>query len=199
MLASITPLGERGRHSQWAVTISAFVLAAIVAGAAVGAALGGLGATLLPGGWHADGRLTAAGVLLLIALALDLAPPKYNAVPGPRRQVDERWLDRYRGWVYGLGYGAQLGVGVATVVTSAATYVMLACALLAADARRGALIVGVYGAVRGLTPLLAARVRAPDQLVALHVRLQRARPAVDRAAATLLGAAAAFALVVGLS
>jgi len=196
MLASITPLGERGRHSHWVVTISAFVLAATVAGAAVGAALGVLGAVVLPAGWHADGRLAAAGVLLVIALALDLGPP---AVPGPRRQVDERWLDRYRGWVYGLGYGAQLGVGIATVVTSAATYVMLACALLAADAGRGALIVGVYGAVRGLTLLLAARVRAPDQLVALHARLKRARPAVERAAALLLGAAAVLALVVGLS
>jgi hypothetical protein len=199
MLASITPLGERGRHSHWAVTISAFVLAATAAGAATGAALGALGGAILPHGWHAHPRLVAAGVLLVIALALDLSPPGHNSVPGPRRQVDERWLDRYRGWVYGLGYGAQLGVGVATVVTSTATYVALACALLSANAGRGALIVGVYGAVRGLTPLLAARVRAPDQLLALHARLQRARPAVDRAAAVLLGVAAVLALAVGLS
>jgi hypothetical protein len=54
----------------------------------------------------------------LVALALDLSP---RPVPGPRRQVDDRWRDQYRGWVYGLGYGVQLGVGVTTIVSSAAT------------------------------------------------------------------------------
>ena len=196
MLASITPLGERGRHSHWAVTISAFVLAATGAGAAAGAVLGALGNVVLPAGWHADSRLVAAGALLIAALALDVVATR---VPGPRRQVDERWLDRYRGWVYGLGYGAQLGVGIVTVVTSAATYVTLACALLSANVGRGAVIVGVYGAVRGLTPLLAAGVGTSEQLVALHARLQRAHPAVDRGAAGLLGAAAVVALATALS
>ena len=46
-------------------------------------------------------------------LAVDLSN---RTVPGPRRQVDERWLDRYRGWVYGVGYGSQLGLGIVTVV-----------------------------------------------------------------------------------
>jgi hypothetical protein len=198
MLASITPLGERGRHSHWAVTMTAFVLAATAAGAAFGAVLGGIGSAVLPEAWHAHARLVVAGVLLVVALALDLAGGR-GPIPGPRRQVDERWLDRYRGWVYGLGYGAQLGVGIATVVTSAATYVALACALLSARSGSGALIVGSYGALRGLTPLLAAGVRAPDQLLALHVRLRRARPATDRAAAAVIGAAAILALAIGLS
>ena len=87
--------------------------------------------------------------------------------PGPRRQVDERWLDAYRGWVYGLGYGAQLGAGVTTVVTSAATYVALLAALLSADAGRGALILGVYGAIRGLTPLAGRRRAQPGAAAAL--------------------------------
>jgi sulfite exporter TauE/SafE len=196
MLASITPLGERGRHSHFAVTVTAFALGATTAGALLGAALGALGG-LLPGGFSGDARLAGAAVALLIALALDLT--RAGAVPGPRRQVDERWLDRYRGWVYGLGYGAQLGLGVLTVVTSAATYVALLAALLTGSIATGALIVGLYGALRGLTPLLATRVRTPAQLVALHGRLERAEPVTARAGALALGAAAIAGLVLGLS
>ena len=58
-------------------------------------------------------------------------------LPGPRRQVDERWLHRYRGWVYGAGFGVQLGLGVATVVTTSAVYVMLAAAVLTGTAAGG--------------------------------------------------------------
>ena len=34
------------------------------------------------------------------------------------------WLGRYRSWVYGLGFGVQLGAGVTTVVVSSAVYVV---------------------------------------------------------------------------
>ena len=95
------------------------------------AALLGAAGGLLLGGAPEDARLVVLAGALLGAIALDLRP---GAAPGPRRQVNERWLDQYRGWVYGLGYGAQLGVGVSTVVTSAATYVALLAAFLAAGA-----------------------------------------------------------------
>jgi len=194
MLASITPLGERGRQSHWTVTVTAFALGATAAAAAAGALLGALG-TLLPHGLSGHARVAVIAVALLAALALDLGG---RAVPGPRRQVDERWLNRYRGWVYGLGYGSQLGLGVVTVITSAATYVTLLCALLAGPGA-GALVVGVYGALRGLTPLLAARVRTPGQLVALHARLGRAEPGTARAGAAVLAAGVVLGLVVVLS
>ena len=100
-------------------------------------------------------------------------------MPGPRRQVDERWLDRYRGWVYGLGYGSQLGLAVTTVVSSAATYVALVAALESASAADGAIILGCFGAVRGLTPLAAARVRSQRQLLDLHRGLARWRAPVQ--------------------
>src|SRR5579884_2229753 len=170
MLASITPLGERGRHSHWALTIAAFAIGALAAAVAAGA------------------LLVAAA---LVALALDARP---RAVPGPRRQVNERWLDEYRGWVYGLGFGAQLGVGVSTIVTSAATYVGLLAAFLAGDPLRGALIMACYGAVRGLTPLASARVRTPDGLVLLLGRLDRGRGAAARVTTGSLAVVAALAL-----
>src|SRR5947209_1935186 len=154
MLASITPLGERGRRQRWGVTVTAFVIGATAAGAALGALLGAVGTGL-------DRRLIVPATA--IALLLDAT----RRVPGPGRQVNERWLDEYRGWVYGLGFGAQLGVGVTTVVSSAATYLALIATFLAAKPWSGALIMGCYGAIRGLTPLAGAGVRSPDRLVAL--------------------------------
>jgi hypothetical protein len=168
MLASITPLGERGRHSRWSVTVAAFLIGATAAGAALGALLGAVGSVLV-GGLDAHLRLAVFAVLAGGALVLELSPV---SVPGPRRQVDSRWLDEYRGWVYGAGYGAQLGVGVVTIVSSAATYLALAAALLSASVTSGALIVGLFGAARGLQPLAAGGVRRPEQLLALHDRLR---------------------------
>ncbi len=202
MLASITPLGERGRQAHWGVTITAFALGAAGAGALAGAGAGAVGeiaSRALAGGGAArasdalgaHSRLAVLAVGLLAAIMLDAGA---RPVPGPRRQVDERWLDDYRGWVYGLGFGAQLGLGVTTVVTSAATYVALLAALLTADPLRGAVIVGCYGAIRGLTPLAAAGVRAPGQLLLMHRRLDRGRGATDRACMLVL--VAIFALAV---
>src|SRR5437868_5883478 len=165
MLASITPLGERGRQSTWVVTVSAFLLGASAAGAGAGAALGALGSVLLPASLSNQARVGGLAVALAAAIALDWIPPR---VPGPRRQVDERWLDRYRGWVYGLGYGSQLGLGVTTVISSATTYVALVAAFASGSPGAGALIVGCFGAIRGLTPLAAAGVHSPRELLRLH-------------------------------
>ena len=82
MLASITPLGERGRRSTWGVTVTAFALGATLAGAAAGAAVAWLGALVLPGAADSRARLAVLAAALLIALALDAIP---RAVPGPRR------------------------------------------------------------------------------------------------------------------
>jgi hypothetical protein len=168
MLASITPLGERGRRSNWWVTVTAFLIGATAAAAVAGAALGALGSVALPARPRLPVLLAAIGV----AIVLDGLP---LGVPGPRRQVDERWLDRYRGWVYGAGYGAQLGLGVTTIVSSAATYVTLVAAFLTMSAPAGAVVLGCFGAVRGLTPLAAAGVRSQRQLLEFHSALARWR------------------------
>ena len=188
MLASITPLGERGRQSRWAVTVSAFLLGATSAGAAAGALLGEAGAIVLggsPSPAAARGRLAVLAAALLLAVALDLL----RSVPGPRRQVNERWLDEFRGWVYGLGFGAQLGLAITTVVSSAATYVALLAAFLTADALRGAVVFGCFGAVRGAMPMIAAWVRHPDQLMALHAWIERWRAPAARAWPALIAGA----------
>jgi hypothetical protein len=193
MLASITPLGERGRGSTWGVTVVAFALGATAAGALAGAVSAALGAVLLPAHSASGPRLLAAAVACALAGGVDAARA---SAPGPRRQVDERWLDTVRGWVYGLGFGAQLGLGVVTRVTSAALYAAIVIALLTASPSRGALVLGSYGLIRGLTPLLAAGVRTPGQLVRLHARLIAWRR-LSRAGAVAALAGATLAAILG--
>jgi hypothetical protein len=192
MLASITPLGERGRHSHWGVTVTAFVAGAGAAGALLGTVTGGIGSLLLDGGVSLRARLAVLAGAALVAFALDALMP---APPGPRRQVDERWLDRFRGWVYGLGYGVQLGLGVTTVVSSAATYLALTAALLLADAGAGAVVMGCFGLMRGISLLAGARVHSPEQLIALHAWLERGRVRGARVGIVLLAVISAGALI----
>src|SRR4051794_33369808 len=110
MLASITPLGERARGSRFWLTAVFFVGASLVAGAALGALLGAVGSLVWAG---AAGGLRVA--ILAGALVAGLVLDLLGRLPGPRRQVNEEWLREYRGWVYGAGFGGQLGVGVATI------------------------------------------------------------------------------------
>ncbi|CAN5792588.1 hypothetical protein BH24ACT3_BH24ACT3_09760 [soil metagenome] len=187
MLASITPLGERGRHNRYGFTVATFLIGSLAGGAALGAALGAAG--------HAarlvllDGVAPTAAVLGLFAavaalgLAADLGAGGLR-LPTIRRQVNENWLDDYRGWVVGVGFGFQLGLGVVTIVTASATYVAFAAALLSLSWVGGLVIGATFGLARALPVLATARVHHPDALRSLHRRTQRLAAPVHR---TVLG------------
>jgi MFS family permease len=189
MLASITPLGERSRGFSWGLTASAFAVGAVAAGALGGAAGGAVGSLAPAGQW----RDIAALVLLAIALAVD-ATGLRRGLPSTRRQVNEDWMGRYRGWVYGVAFGAQLGAGVVTIVTSAAVYAAALGTLLSGSVGAGAVIGAAFGATRALVLLPARRVTDPAALVRLHDRLGRAEAPAGRVA--LAAEAAAIALVI---
>lgn len=178
MLGSITPLGERGRRSRWGLTVAAFVLASSVAAAGLGAILGTIGSAI-----GVRGSLTSILVLaglLAVALALDARLGGLH-LPTVNRQVDEQWLPRYRGWVTGVGFGFQLGLGVVTIVTTAFTYVTFAAAALSGSAAGGALIGAAFGLLRGGTILVGAGVDSPERLVQLDTRLRRWERPTQRA------------------
>lgn len=195
MLSSISPVGEASRRQRWWITATAYTVASTVAGALLGALAGGAGGLLrveATAPW-AVGVLVAA---LLAGAALDGGRLPVR-LPSWRRQVDERWLSSYRGWVYGAGYGAQLGAGFATIVPTAATYVMVIAAVLTGDWRAGVLIGGVFGLARAVPLLLMAPVRTPAALRAVHGRLEGAAPQVQRstvAAQLVLAAVGVVAL-----
>jgi len=196
MLTSITPLGERGRRARWGVTVAWYLIGSVLAGAGLGA-VAGLSGQLGAGVIHAAGLRPPAGVsLALLSLAAAAGAVadivvRGRALPGPRRQVDEDWLARYRGWVYGGGFGVQLGVGVSTIVTSASVYVTWAAAVLSASPGAGAVIGVVFGLARGLPVLGMRRVRSAATLAAVHRRLAAAEPAARRATVAALGLVAA--------
>ena len=176
MLASIHPLGERARDRRWSVTVSAYVVGSTLAATLLGAVLGAVGASL-PLGPAVTAVLVVA--LCALALAFDLRVGGLR-LPTIHRQVDKDWLDRYRGWVVGVGFGLQLGLGVVTIVTTAAVYLTLALALLTGSPEAGAAVGATFGLVRALVLLAVAGVRRPDQLRAALRRMQAWRPLSDR-------------------
>lgn len=195
MLGSITPLGERGRNSRWWLTMVAFVIGSTLAGALLGGALGSLGAVAgLEGAAAAPWLLAAA---LIAGVGFDVGVGGLR-VPTVSRQVDDAWLYRYRGWVTGIGFGFQLGLGVVTVVTTAFTYVTFLAAFLAGSLAAGALIGGTYGGVRAATILVGSAVDSPERLAKMHDRLRRWELPARRASVALQGTLAAAALVLTL-
>ena len=194
MLGSITALGERGRGSRWTTTVVAYVVGSAVGGLAVGATLGLLGTALAPP--------PTVGILLMAGLigagaVLDLGP-RGLTLPTVRRQVNEAWLHRYRPWVYGSGFGFQLGAGMVTVVVGSAVYGAFAASFLLGSPVGGAVIGVAFGMVRAATILPAGRIRRPAQLARVDARLRAWDGASRRIAVAceiaLIGACIAVAL-----
>lgn len=194
MLTSISPLGERARGNRFGRTAAAYLAGSLAGGTVAGVALGAVGAPVVDaiGGW----RVAVLAAVAVAGVALDAT----GRLPTPHRQVDERWLSSYRGWVYGAGFGFQLGLGAVTIVTASATYVMLVAALLAGSPAAGAAIGAAFGAGRALPLLATARVRTTEDLARLHRTVAgAARPVavVTRVAQLALVAAGAVLLSLG--
>jgi hypothetical protein len=146
--------------------------------------------SLLPESWRwSPAAFALAAVLLLGGLALDLGVGG-TRLPTWRRQVDEAWIGRYRGWVVGAGFGAQLGLGVVTIVTSATTYAVVLVCLLTGTPAAGALIGGVFGLVRALPLVLMARVDTRERLYGALRAVDRWSRTADLVAKVSLGGAA---------
>jgi hypothetical protein len=196
MLSSITPFGERGRNNRFAVVAWFFIAGSLLGGGAVGLVAGAIGQLVVPDQPTAIGAVIVT--LALVGAALD-AHIGGLRLPTITRQVDERWLQKYRGWVYGSGFGVQLGTGLATIVSSAAVYLMVVCALLTRSIVGGAVIGTVFGAVRGASILLARRVRTPDALRQFHRRLAANATRSERMSIAAQGLISVVALVAVVS
>jgi len=190
MLTSISPLGEQGRGNRWSVTVGWLILGGIIGGSVVGAIAGGLG-YLLIGSLDSSVRLVILAAIAIAAAGVDLAGVGF---PG-HRQVSEDWLTQYRSWVYGLGFGVQLGSGFATIVTTALVPATFAAAFLTGDVAAGALIGGVFGGARGATVLVNGRVHTAESLRSLHAAVDRLTPSVARAGAGVAAVVAGVAIV----
>ncbi|CAN5860558.1 hypothetical protein BH23ACT5_BH23ACT5_01630 [soil metagenome] len=189
MLASIHPLGERARHNRWGLTAAAFAVGAVGAGSMAGATLGWAGSHLSDGTW----RWWAAMGIVVAAGAADLVGVRPI---GPRRQVNKDWIGRYRGWVYGVGFGAQLGVGVSTFVVTWAVWATASVAVLSGSPMAGALIGAAFGIGRTVHPLAAGWIDRPSRLTAFNRRMASWASPVGRIVAVGLLMVGAVGMVV---
>ena len=199
MLSTLTPIGERGRNQRYASTATWFVLGAVLGGATLG-----VGAALLAVGVDSadlsgEARVGLAAVLAAVTVTSDLQLGGFR-LWSHTRQVNESWLDQYRSWVYGGGFGWQIGVGLATYVTTAAVYLMLALAALTASPVAALAVATGFGLVRGLAVLLGRNLTTPERLMALHRRLAALLPSAQRGVVLVQTAvlAVAVAVAVGL-
>jgi hypothetical protein len=180
MLSQLTPVGEAARGHRYSVTASWFVAGSLTGGATLGGAMAVLAFAVGAFDPSATVLLGAAALAALAGAVVDsgvlgIAPPVF------RRQVNENWLGKYRAWVYGGGFGWQIGAGVTTYIMTAAVFVTIALGALSAGPLAAFLVGIVFGVVRGLAVLLTARVRAASELFALHRRFDAWAEPVRRA------------------
>ena len=171
VLSSITPFGERGRGHRYGVTAAWFVAGAMVGGACLGAIAAGVTGVLSGLDFGRHPAWVAGTVALIAGTAAAVDAGAFGAViPIWRRQLNDAWMSRYRGWVYGAGYGWQLGVGVATYIMTAAVFAVPLLGVLTGDPVTAFAICTLFGLVRGFVVLLTAGAGSPAQLRALHRR-----------------------------
>lgn len=200
MLSSIHPLGERTRNNRWGVTTAAFIIGAVAGGAATGAVAGVIGRVMSSAvTWSSSQALAIIGVAAIAAAIGDLSL-RGRPLPLLHRQVNEEWIGRYRGWVYGMGFGFQLGLGVVTYITTFAVPVTVVAASLTADPALGALIGATFGLFRGLAILATRSIEEPASLGSFHARMALLAAPVRGASAGAEALIGAFAVIlVGIS
>ena len=189
MLSSIHPFGERARQQRYTLTVAAYVLGTVAGGLVLG---GALAIVAIPIPSTPISSMLAVVVLLGYAI-WDLTGRR---VPSLERQVDETWLSRYRGWVYGVGYGFQLGIGFATFVKSALTYGFALAAVLSGSPSVALGSGFLFGLTRGLSILSTSKISSPTELRSFFDALTRSSTVVKRAGALAVITVAALGLMV---
>ncbi len=177
MLATVTPLAERARGHRYRTRRPGSSPAASPAGPR--------SVSVWPG-WRSAVRAAGPPVLAVAAVAAAAScsrrPPTRRLggfrLPVHHRQVNERWLDQFRPWVYGAGFGWQIGTGLVTYIKTAALYLMIVLAALTASPAAALAIGALFGLVRGLAVLLGRGITSAATLAAFHRRFTELGPVV---------------------
>ncbi len=210
MLSSITPMTEAGRGNRFTVTAGWFVAGGVLGGISLGllTALGAWGVGALDLTLTTRAGLAAALAVATAAVDLGLAGV---SLPIFKRQVNDAWLRTYRSWVYGGGFGWQIGFGLATYVMTAGVLLVAALAVVSGEPVLALAACTTFGLVRGLAVLVGRGATTPEHLAAVHAGLDRWAPASRAAAAGVqvvaaaalatvaVGAASGAAVAVGLT
>ena len=195
MLATVTPLAERARGHRYRSTAAWFVVGGTVGGATLGLVMAALALGVRAAAPSTVILVAVACTAALVAAASDARLGGFH-LPFHSRQVNERWLDQFRPWVYGAGFGWQIGAGLVTYIKTAALYLMIVLAALTASPATALAIGALFGLVRGLAVLLGRGITSTAALAAFHRRFTAAGPVVlSIVIACELAAALTFAAV----
>lgn len=197
MLSSITPLAEEGRGHRYRTTTAWFVAGSTLGGASLGLVMAALAAGVRAIGASNTTLTTIAAVTCLVTIASDTNIGGFR-LPVHHRQVNERWLDQFRPWVYGAGFGWQIGAGLATYIKTCAVYLMVVLAVLTGNPEAALLVGAVFGVVRGMAVFLGRHITSSAALADFHRRFVAAEP-LARTATTLCEAAVALTFCAVLS
>lgn len=204
MLSQITPVGEASRGYRYRTTATWYVVGAVAGGATLGAVMAAAAAAVAGMGATSTTLLGIAAGAAVLGAVVDSGVAGVKP-PFLKRQVNEYWLSKYRAWVYGSGFGWQIGAGITTYVMTAAVFVTIVYGALTAGPL-AALVLGVwFGLARGLAVLLTARSRTTAQLFALHRHFDALGEPVRRAvilvqvAVAVVAAGVAWGIVVALA
>ncbi len=198
MLATVTPLAERGRGHRYRSTATWFVGGGLAGGATLGLGMAALALGVRAAAPSAITVAVVAGVASILAAASEARLGGFH-LPVHHRQVNERWLDQFRPWVYGAGFGWQIGTGLVTYIKTAALYLMIGLAALTSSPLTALAIGALFGLVRGLAVLLGRGITSAATLAAFHRRFTEFGPVMlGIVVATELACAVTFAAFVSL-
>lgn len=181
MLSSITPMTEAGRGNRFSTTARWFVAGGVVGGLSLGLLAAGAAALVALADLTDATRWGIAAVAALATAAIDLGVFGIE-LPIFKRQVNDAWLRRYRGWVYGAGFGWQIGFGVATYIMTAGVFLTIGLAVLGASPVVALAIGATFGLVRGSAVYIGRSATSPAALGAVHARLDALGPTARLAA-----------------
>lgn len=182
MLSSITPMAEAGRGNKFKVTANWFVVGGVVGGLSLGALAAAIAAGLGALGLSIAARLGIGAALAVVTAGIDLGAFGIS-LPIFKRQVNDAWLRTYRSWVYGAGFGWQIGFGVATYIMTAGVFLTIGLAVLTASPMQALAVGATFGLVRGSAVWIGRSATTPSALGRVHERLDNAAPVARAAAA----------------
>ena len=169
MVQTITPVVHGGR-ARWGLSIGAHAVGATLSAAALGAALGGVGA-VLGAPWGSFGVAVVAVIALAFAgrELLGLRVP----LPNLQRQVPDWWRTFFSPVIASFLYGLGLGVGFLTYLSFGTLVAVAAIAIASGSSLLGAVLLGSFGLARGLSVLVSASATKTELVGSVTDRLDR--------------------------
>ncbi len=195
MLSSIHPFGERSRNNSFRFTVGAHILGSALGGLALGAVAGLIGLVVTGVASPSDTvRIGLVAAFSVAALVLE-ATSQERLLPTRTRQVNENWIQSYRGWVYGGGWGAELGFGISTIISTTLVHLLVVAMVLIGSFWASLLLGLVFGTARGASVLAARSVDSPERLRTFHHRLDAYRARSRTGAVAALGIASLVGVI----